>query len=122
MIHNSYDVQEGRADDHPPVIMLSSLDGLMTWLLSEIDPFYEGIAFGLCDLGIGCPELGYVPISDLEKSPYPKTGIPFVGQDKEFVASYPMSVYAEAARMCQKITVNRDHLAIADKLLKRTID
>jgi hypothetical protein len=29
-----------------------------TWLLTELDPEDPDIAFGLCDLGMGSPELG----------------------------------------------------------------
>ena len=33
--------------------------GSATWLLSEYD-HEANVFFGLCDLGLGCPELGYV--------------------------------------------------------------
>lgn len=62
MIRNHYDVTEGRAEDHPLVLMLTSFTGSGAWLLSEIDPYYEDIAFGLCDPGLGTPELGTVSI------------------------------------------------------------
>ncbi|MCF0075481.1 DUF2958 domain-containing protein [Dyadobacter sp. CY261] len=64
MIRNHYDVTEDRGDDHPPVVKLFL--GNATWLLSEIDPFYEDIAFGLCDLGMGEPELGNVSRLELK--------------------------------------------------------
>ncbi|MGJ7575711.1 DUF2958 domain-containing protein [Variovorax sp. RB2P76] len=35
-----------------------------TWLLSELDA--EGIAFRVRDLELGCPELGYVSLAELE--------------------------------------------------------
>ena len=35
-------------------------DAGATWLLTEIDPDDHDHAFGLCDLGQGFPELGYV--------------------------------------------------------------
>jgi hypothetical protein len=38
--------------------------GSATWLLSELDP-ETGIAFGLCDLGMGFPELGSVTLDEL---------------------------------------------------------
>jgi hypothetical protein len=49
-----------------PVVKLFTPWGGATWLLSELDPEDEDIAFGLCDLGFGCPELGSVSLSELE--------------------------------------------------------
>lgn len=118
MIRNHYDVTEDRATDHPPVVKLFA--GNATWLLSELDPYYDDIAFGLCDLGMGEPELGNVSITELEEVRHPALGIPYVERDEHFVPSYPMSVYYKAARMCQQITVDREKLAIAQlSLLNR---
>ena len=50
--------------DFAPVVKLFTPWGGATWLLSELDE--HGIAFGLCDLGLGSPELGYVAIDDIE--------------------------------------------------------
>jgi hypothetical protein len=47
--------------DFEPVVKLFTPDGGATWLLTELDP-NGGLAFGLCDLGLGCPELGYVSL------------------------------------------------------------
>lgn len=116
MIQNHYDVTNRDIGDHPPVIKL--LAGNATWLLSEIDPFYDDIAFGLCDFGIGFPELGNVLISDLEEALHGTKGTPLVERDINFVPSYPMSVYYEAARMCQRITDDPDQLAEAQRALK----
>lgn len=38
-------------------------DGGADWLVWEYDPT-EGLAFGLCDLGMGFPELGTVVMTD----------------------------------------------------------
>jgi len=51
------------AEAHAPVVKYFA-GGSCTWLLTEIDP-ETGIAFGLCDLGQGFPELGYVSIPEL---------------------------------------------------------
>jgi hypothetical protein len=40
--------------------------GGVTWLLSEVDPHDQDIAFGRYDLGMGFPELGSVRLSELE--------------------------------------------------------
>ena len=44
--------------DFLPVVKLFTPDAGCTWPLPELDPEDPDIAFGLCDLGIGCPELG----------------------------------------------------------------
>ena len=49
-----------------PVVKLFTPDASATWLLTELDPADPDLAFGLCDLGLGCPELGYVRLSELE--------------------------------------------------------
>jgi hypothetical protein len=56
--------REDDAIDHKPVVKLFTPDANCTWLLTELDPDEPTEAFGLCDLGLGCPELGYVSLSD----------------------------------------------------------
>jgi hypothetical protein len=51
--------------DFVPVVKLFTPDAGATWLLTEIDPDDPDIAFSLCDLGVGCPELGSVSLSEL---------------------------------------------------------
>lgn len=116
MIKNHYDVTERNIEDHPPVVKLCA--GNATWLLSELDPFYDDIAFGLCDVGFGYPELGSVSITELEEARYQTKNTPLVERDEDFTPSYPMSVYAEAARMCQGITENPEQLAMVDRVRK----
>ncbi len=48
-----------------PVVKLFNPSGGATWLISEMDD--NGIMFGLCDLGMGSPELGYVALQELEE-------------------------------------------------------
>lgn len=55
---------DGNTPDHKPVVKLFVPWGAGTWLLSEIDEDGDR-AFGLCDLGFGEPELGYVSLSEL---------------------------------------------------------
>ena len=52
--------------DFAPVVKLFTSDAGATWLLTELDPDEPDIASGLCDLGVGCPELGSVRVSELE--------------------------------------------------------
>jgi hypothetical protein len=65
-------LENGRASkrgglDPVPVVKLFTPDAQATWLLTEIDPDGPDAAFGLCDLGYGCPELAYVSLSELHQ-------------------------------------------------------
>lgn len=48
-----------------PYLKLFNPCGPATWLLSEYYPD-EKIFFGICDLGFGSPELGYVSLEEIE--------------------------------------------------------
>ena len=78
-------------------------DAQCTWLLSELDPEDPDIAFGLCDLGMGFPELGPVRISELA-SIRGKLGLQ-IEHDLHFCATKTLSEYAEEARQCSCIKV-----------------
>lgn len=84
-----------------PVVKLFTPDAGATWLLTELDPEDDDLAFGLCDLGLGEPELGYVRISELEALRGPLR-LP-VERDLHFTASRPISVYFEEARRAGRI-------------------
>ena len=77
-------------------VKLFTPDGACTWLLTELDPEDTDIAFGLCDLGMGHPELGSVRISELEQVRGP-LGLP-IERDLHFVATKTLSAYVEQAR------------------------
>ncbi len=47
------------------VVRLFTPDAHATWLLAALDPADGDTAYGLCDVGIGTPELGHVKLSDL---------------------------------------------------------
>src|SRR5690606_20551401 len=101
--------REGQSEpDFLPVVKLFTPDANCTWLLTEIDPEDPDIAFGLCDLGLGCPELGSVRISELE-SVRGRLGLP-VERDRHFAARHTLSVYARAAWNAAAITENQDAL------------
>ena len=80
--------------DFVPVVKLFTPWGGATWLLSELDE--RGIAFGLCDLGHGDPELGYVDIDDIEaiRGPF---GLR-VERDRYTTLDKPLTEYAVEAR------------------------
>lgn len=81
--------------DHLPVVKLFTPDGACTWLLSEIDPGDPDLAFGLCDLGMGCPELGYVSLSELA-SARGRLGLP-IERDLYFKPTKRLTAYASEA-------------------------
>jgi len=87
--------------DHEPVCKLFTPDANATWLLSECDPDEPDRLFGLCDLGLGCPELGFVSLAEIMDVRGP-LGLP-VERDLHFVADKPLSAYAEAARIKGRI-------------------
>src|SRR5690606_32183436 len=100
---------DGRAEaDFIPVVKLFTPDAGCTWLLTELDPDEPDIAFGLCDLGTGCPELGSVSISELE-SVRGRLGLP-VERDLYFAPRHTLSVYARAAWNAAAITEDQDAL------------
>ncbi len=76
------------------------MDAQCTWLLTEIDDGTD-LAFGLCDLGMGCPELGYVSFTELH-AVRSELGLP-IERDLHFKADKPISAYAEEARSCGHI-------------------
>jgi len=81
--------------DFKPVVKLFTPDAQCTWLLTELDPD-GGLAFGLCDLGMGEPELGYVSLAELA-TVRGKLGLP-VERDLHFEADKSIAAYAEEAR------------------------
>jgi len=85
----------GEEIDPFPVVKLFTPDAGSTWLLTELDPDDPDIAFGLCDLGLGHPELGSVRLSEIA-SVRGKLGLP-VERDLYFKADRPLSAYAEEA-------------------------
>lgn len=116
MIQNALEVQEGSTTDHAPEVKLHTKYGKGIWLLSELDPA-NNIAFGICDLGQGKPELSYVSISDLASIKHARLKIPMIETDKLFAAKYSMSVYLEAAKANKRITEDEHLLALAAKRL-----
>lgn len=51
--------------DAVPIVKLFTPDANAMWLLTELDPDRPDLAFGLADLGLGAPELGWVSLADL---------------------------------------------------------
>ncbi|MFB9984939.1 DUF2958 domain-containing protein [Mesorhizobium kowhaii] len=93
----------GSEIDFVPVVKLFTPDAGATWLLTEIDPDDPDIAFGLCDLGLGCPEIGSVSLTELA-SVRGRLGLP-VERDRHFKANKPLSAYASDAHRLGRIQV-----------------
>ena len=103
---------DGDTSDYAPVVKLFTPEGEATWLLTALEfdssddgkeVVATGRAFGLCDLGMGFPELGYVDIGELEAL-RAGMGLP-VERDMYFTADKPLSEYAREAREQGRITV-----------------
>jgi hypothetical protein len=88
--------------DFVPVVKLFTPDAGATWLLTELDPDDQDTAFGLCDLGLGCPELGYVSLAELA-TVRGRLGLP-VERDQHFTADRPLSAYAAMAHEKGRLT------------------
>ena len=87
---------DGHTIDFYPVVKLFTPDASCTWLLTDVDPANPDIAFGLCDLGLGFPELGSVSLSELA-TVRGRLGLP-VERDLYFTATQPLTAYATEAR------------------------
>tara|TARA_R110000868_G_scaffold234477_2_gene488171 strand:+ start:2951 stop:3301 length:351 start_codon:yes stop_codon:yes gene_type:complete len=81
--------------DHAPVVKFFNPAGGQTWLVSELDEDGDTM-FGLCDLGMGEPELGTLSLSELSTFKG-RFGLG-IERDLWFTGKAPMSAYADAAR------------------------
>ncbi|MBX9828026.1 MAG: DUF2958 domain-containing protein [Xanthobacteraceae bacterium] len=93
--------KDGNTIDHKPVVKLFTPWGGCTWLLAELDPEDPDIAYGLCDLGMGCPELGSVRLSELESVRGP--GGLRIERDLFFRATDNLTHYADKASRHSRI-------------------
>jgi hypothetical protein len=87
--------------DYPPVVKLFTPDANATWLISEVDPDDPDRLFGLCDLGLGYPELGYVSLAELSALRGP-LGLP-IERDEHFKSKKSLSVCADEARAARRV-------------------
>ncbi|HEY6456294.1 MAG TPA: DUF2958 domain-containing protein [Steroidobacteraceae bacterium] len=92
--------RQDQALDFEPVVRLFTPDGSATWLITEID-VHTGLAFGLCDLGLGKPELGYVSFSELETA-RGSLGLT-VERDIHFAPTRTSAAYADLVREHRRI-------------------
>jgi Protein of unknown function (DUF2958) len=101
MLANGAARARGEASDPFPVVKLHTLDAGAVWLLASLDVDGEQ-AYGLCDAGIGFPELGTVGLSALEGVHGPR-GMRIVA-DPHFKPRQSLSAYAAEATRDGSIT------------------
>ncbi|MDE0372616.1 MAG: DUF2958 domain-containing protein [Rhodospirillales bacterium] len=92
---------KSRDSDHVPVVKFFNPIGAATWLVTDMDPDQNDHIFGLADLGMGFPELGWISLSELQDYKGP-LGLG-IERDLYFKPRYPISVYAGAARAARRI-------------------
>lgn len=92
--HNA-DQSAFREVDHRPVVKFFTPDSNATWLFTELAPD-EDTLFGLCDLGHGCPELGYASLAEIQSLRGPLRLL--VERDRHFRPTKTLSQYAIEAR------------------------
>ncbi len=91
--------QDGTKDFKPVVKFFGG--GACTWLITEYNK-EDDTFFGLCDLGIGSPELGYVSRTELESIRFKPYNLP-VERDMYSTFDKPLSHYADLARKNRSI-------------------
>ena len=99
LLHNG-DVTN-RGNDHKPVVKFFG-GGSCTWLITEMDSADDDTLFGLCDLGMGYPELGYVSLEELKSMRFPPFGLG-VERDLHFYAFKPLSHFTRVANQFERI-------------------
>lgn len=88
--------QWGGEKTNKPYLKLFNPCGDATWLITEYDP-KERVFFGLCDLGFGSPELGYVSLDEILE-----IDLPFglkIERDMYWKPEHTIMEYYEMARI-----------------------
>jgi hypothetical protein len=101
--------------DHVPVVKFFNPVGAAIWLATELDEDHDTL-FGLADLGFGCPELGSFSLLEIAS-----VRLPFgmgIERDLYFKGTFPLSVYAEAARIAERIVLDERRLREATATLR----
>lgn len=88
------------ASEVKPVVKFFNPCGAATWLFTELDADGDTL-FGLCDLGMGEPELGYASLSEL-MSVKLNFGL-YIERDAHFEAKKSLQEYADEARASGRI-------------------
>ena len=94
-IENKLSKNKGDGKDKP-YLKLFNPAGSGTWLISKIEGVEKDLLFGLCDLGQGSPEIGYVSLNELKSLKLP-FGLK-IERDSSFEPKMSLSEYAAKAR------------------------
>jgi len=92
-IKNKLAKNVGDANVDKPYLKLFNPVGAATWLITQVED--DGMMFGLCDLGMGFPEYGYVHLKELEE-----LKLPFgmgIERDIHFNPDKTLAEYADIA-------------------------
>ncbi len=89
--------------DPQPVVHLYLPGSSHQWLLTELHT-HDDVAFGLCDLGAGFPELGYVDLREVLAAAASVNAE--LRCNLAFRPVAPLSEYAEQARRAQRIVLS----------------
>lgn len=101
LLANGRASQENPDFDPAPVVKLFTPDAGATWLLTEIDPDDHDHAYGLCDVGLGMPETGWINLQELT-TVRGRLGLP-VERDLYFRAEKRLSGYARDAQLAGRV-------------------
>jgi hypothetical protein len=101
LLENGVRMEIDEGFDPEPVVKFFTPDGSATWLISAMYPDAPDLLFGLCDLGLGHPELGDVSLSEL-LALRGRMGLP-VERDLHFRARATLSEYADEASSGRRI-------------------
>ena len=93
-LRRNFELSKSASCDHKPVVKLFTPDANATWLFSELESDGDTL-FGLCDLGLGAPELGYASLTEISCL-RGRFGL-LVERDRHFRASKTLSEYADDA-------------------------
>lgn len=83
-----------------PPLKLFFAASAATWLITERDPENPDLLFGLCDLGQGYPEVGYVSLAELQSVKIMGLGIE---RDRYFTPKKSLTDYADEARAAGRL-------------------
>lgn len=85
-----------------PVVKWFNPCGAATWLITELHPDDEDLAYGLCDLGMGMPELGQVSVRELASIRL-MDGALGIERDPHWRPDKTLSAYARLAQAAGRI-------------------
>ena len=94
-----------REGDPIPLLKLFNPVGAGCWLITEMDADGDRL-FGLCDLDMGFPELGYVSLAEITSVRLP-LGLT-IERDLHFEGRVPLSRWAKVARQAGSIRAAED--------------